>query len=135
MITDFAGWRVTPHRPDVVSGVIARVKVRASWINFDNEEVIKSPHRLGDKLKMLMSQDTKRKQYFNLLLRHLVQTELRGSSGRTGRYYCIPRAAGTAAGATGHVALIRAKAADRCTSTRAGSRNGSWRTKVTKSAP
>jgi hypothetical protein len=78
MITDFPGWRVTPHRSDVVSGVVARVKVRASWLNFDNVEVIKSPLRLRDKLKMLMSQDTKRKEYFNLLLRHLVQTELRG---------------------------------------------------------
>lgn len=78
MITDFAGWRVTPHRPDVVSGVVARVKVRASWINFDNVEVTKSPHRFSERLKMLLSQDTKRKEYFNLLLRHLVQTELRG---------------------------------------------------------
>jgi Major Facilitator Superfamily len=51
--------------------------VRAAWINFDNVEISKSPLRFSEKLKMLMSQDTKRKQYFNLLLRHLVQTELR----------------------------------------------------------
>ena len=78
MITDFVGWRVTPHRSDALSGVIARVKVRAPWINFDHVEVIKSPQRFLHKLKMLMSHDTKRKEYFNLLLRHLVvQTELR----------------------------------------------------------
>ena len=79
MITDFHGWRVTPHNTTDISGVIARVKVREHWLRFENPEILRHPARLVDKVKMLMSHaQTKRRQYFNLLLRHLVQTELRG---------------------------------------------------------
>lgn len=96
MITDFHGWRVTPQNIGEVSGVIARVKVREHWINFDNVQVIKSPPRLVDKVKMLMGlEQTKPKQYFNLLLRHLVQTELRDHQE------------GTDATIASHVLLVR----------------------------
>jgi hypothetical protein len=96
MITDFHGWRVTPHNTAEASGVIARVNVREHWINFDNIHVNKSPPGLLDKVKMLMThQQTKRRQYFNLLLRHLVQTELRDHQG------------GTDATIASHVLLVR----------------------------
>ena len=77
MITDFKGWRITPRDTNSVSGVVARVKVREPWINFDKPQILKHPPGLFDKVKMLMA-DHRRKQYFALLLRHLMMnTELR----------------------------------------------------------
>ena len=77
MITDFKGWRVTPHDTGRVSGVVARVKAREPWINFENAHILKHPPGLVDKVKMLVG-DHRRKQYFALLLRHLImKTELR----------------------------------------------------------
>jgi hypothetical protein len=96
MITDLRGWRVTPHDTDRVSGVIARVKVRETWLNFDNVQFVKSPAGLMDKVRKLMTDpQSKRKQYFNLLLRHLVQTELRDHQD------------GTDATIASHVLLVR----------------------------
>ena len=77
MITDFRGWRVTPHDSNDISGVIARVKVREPWINFDKPQILKHPPGLLEKVQRLMG-DHRRKKYFALLLRHLMmQTELR----------------------------------------------------------
>ncbi len=97
IITDFKGWRVTPYDAGRISGVIARVKVREPWINFDNADIVRHPPGLLDKVKRLMK-DHRRKQFFELLLRHLMmQTELRMHQEGTG----------TDATIASHVLLVR----------------------------
>lgn len=77
MITDFKGWRVTPYDAGQISGVVARVKVREQWIKFENADIVRHPAGLIEKVKRLMN-DHRRKQFFELLLRHLMmKTELR----------------------------------------------------------
>ncbi len=51
MITNFRGWRVMPQDSGRISGVVARVKVREHWINFDNVQVLKHPPGLLSKVK------------------------------------------------------------------------------------
>jgi hypothetical protein len=51
MITDFKGWRITLRDTNSVSGVVARVKVREPWINFDKPQILKHPPNLFDKVK------------------------------------------------------------------------------------
>lgn len=97
IITDFKGWRVTPYDAGRISGVIARVKVREQWINFDNADMVRHPPGLLEKVKRLMK-DHRRKQFFELLLRHLMmQTELRMHQEGTG----------TDATIASHVLLVR----------------------------
>lgn len=78
LITDFAGWRVKPASTSEASGVIARIKVRENWINFDDVEVRRTPANFVQIVKDLWSPEKhQRRKYFELLLRHLAQTELR----------------------------------------------------------
>jgi hypothetical protein len=78
MISDFAGWRVKPTNTAETSGVVARVRVRENWINFDDVQIRKAPTVLMHRVRDLLSPGKKkRKEYFQVLLRHLAQSELR----------------------------------------------------------
>jgi hypothetical protein len=78
VVTDFAGWRVQPSSTSVPSGVVARIKVREEWIKFEDVRFRKTPALYVQRLKNLLTpQQRKRREYFQLLLRHLAQSELR----------------------------------------------------------
>jgi hypothetical protein len=50
----------SPHDTGNISGVIARVKVRDPWINFEKPHILKQPPGLVDKVKMLMADHRKK---------------------------------------------------------------------------
>jgi hypothetical protein len=82
IVTDLAGWRVKPSSKDKTSGVIARINVRDHWISFDDVQVTKWPARLVQKVKELfLPANWQRKEYFQVLLKHLAQTGLREYQG------------------------------------------------------
>jgi cellulose biosynthesis protein BcsQ len=77
IIADFKGWRVTPRNDG--STVLARVRVRENWINFDDVQYIKTPRPVQHLLRTFFgptSERKKRERLFSILLRHLAKTEL-----------------------------------------------------------
>ena len=96
MITDFKGWRVTPHDTSRISGVVARVKVREPWINFDNAADPQAPARPDGQGEDAHGATTAESSTSPCCLRHLMmQTELREHQN------------GTDATIASHVLLVR----------------------------
>lgn len=50
----------SPHDTGNISGIIARVKVRDPWANFEKPHILKQPPGLVDKVKMLMADHRKK---------------------------------------------------------------------------
>jgi len=70
-------WRGFPVDTTTPSGVIAKLKVRENWLNFDNPEYKYNNNVIGQKVKELItSKKEERKKLFDLLLKNLVYRQL-----------------------------------------------------------
>lgn len=81
LISDFAGWRVTPKSKVTSSGVLARINVREDWIKFDELRYEKAPSRILQQLNDLFRPEhSRRRELFLILLRMLAQRGLQSDA-------------------------------------------------------
>lgn len=81
IIADLTAWRVKPKGPSSSCAVLARVKVREDWVEFENPRFSSLRGRLRSKLNDLLLPDAKLKRtQFLALIRHLVQVQLQSAS-------------------------------------------------------
>ncbi len=76
-VDSLKGWKAFPEDAKNPSGIIAKLKVREKWLNFDNPNYNYKNNKIGQKVKELItSKKMERKKLFGLLIKNLAYRQL-----------------------------------------------------------